>query len=122
MAHSTHPITVLVVEDDHFVRMDAVDIVEEAGFIAVEAANADEALRLMEENPAIRIVFTDIEMPGSIDGIRLAHTVRERWPPVSILIASGHQRPASHELPPKARFFTKPYARAAIKSALKEAA
>lgn len=122
MSHAAAPITVLVVEDDHFVRMDAVDIVEEAGFIALEAENADEALRLMEDNPAIRIIFTDIDMPGSRDGIKLAHAVRDRWPPVTIIIASGHHRPALHEMPARARFFPKPYARAAVKAALLEAA
>jgi DNA-binding NtrC family response regulator len=122
MSDTLPPITVLVVEDDHFVRMDAVDIVEEAGFVAIEAENADEALRLLEENPAVRIVFTDIDMPGSMDGIKLAHAVRDRWPPVTIIIASGHHRPASHEMPAHARFFPKPYARAAIKAALREAA
>jgi CheY-like chemotaxis protein len=79
----TTPIVVLVVEDEPFVRMDAVDIVEEAGFIAAEATNADEAMRILETNPDIRIVFTDIDMPGSMDGIKLAFAVCDRWPPSS---------------------------------------
>ncbi|MGO4677140.1 response regulator [Bosea sp. 2YAB26] len=115
------PITVLVVEDEPFVRMDAVDMVEEAGFIAVEAANADEAIRILETNPDIRIIFTDIGMPGSMDGIKLAFAVRERWPPVVIIIASGHQKPLAADLPARARFFAKPYEHAAIKAALREA-
>jgi CheY-like chemotaxis protein len=119
---STAPVIVLVVEDEPFVRMDAVDIVEEAGFIAVEAANADEAIRILETNPDIRIVFTDIDMPGSMDGIKLAFAIRDRWPPVVIMIASGHQKPLAADLPARARFFAKPYGRAAIKSALLEVA
>jgi len=116
------PITVLVVEDEPFVRMDAVDIVEEAGFIAVEAPNADEAIRILETNPDIRVIFTDIDMPGSMDGLKLAFAVRDRWPPVIIMIASGHQRPGAADLPAHARFFSKPYGRAAIKTALLEVA
>jgi CheY-like chemotaxis protein len=117
---STRPITVLVVEDEPIVRMDAVDIVEEAGLIAVEAANADEAIRILETNPDIRIVFTDIDMPGSMDGIKLAFAVRDRWPPVVIMIASGYRKPLTADLPAHTRFFAKPYRRADIKMALLE--
>ncbi|WP_310154571.1 response regulator [Bosea sp. BE125] len=119
---STSRITVLVVEDEPLVRMDAVDIVEEAGFIAVEAANADEAIHILETNPDIRIVFTDIDMPGSMDGIKLAFAVRDRWPPVIIMIASGHRRPLAAEMPDRVRFFSKPYGHAAIRTALLEVA
>lgn len=118
---STPPITVLVVEDEPLVRMDAVDIVEEAGFVAIEASNADEAIRILETNPDIRIIFTDIDMPGSMDGIKLAFAVRDRWPPVVIMIVSGHHRPLAADMPENARFFSKPYGHAAIRSALIEA-
>lgn len=109
---------VLVVEDDPFVRMDAVDMVEEAGFVAVEASNAAEAIEILEARPDIRVVFTDIDMPGSMDGLALARAVRNRWPPVHIIVASGQVRAASHDLPSQALFFTKPYQRKAIKAAL----
>ena len=102
--------------------MDAVDIVEEAGFEAIEAMDADEALRILAERCDIRIVFTDIDMPCSMDGIQLARLVRERWSSVAIIVASGHHRPGPDDLPPAARFFTTPYARAAIKDALAQAA
>lgn len=109
---------VLVVEDDPFVRMDAVDMVEEEGFLAVEASNAVEAIEILEARPDIRIVFTDIDMPGSMDGLALAWAVRDRWPPIHIIVASGHIRVASYDLPPNALFFAKPYQRGAIKAAL----
>jgi len=100
---------VLVVEDEPLVRMLAVDVVEDAGFEAIEATNADEALDILEKNDHIRILFTDIDMPGSMDGLRLATAVRDRWPPVHIIVASGKQRPAATELPDGGVFFSKPY-------------
>jgi len=102
------PHRVLVVEDEPLVRMLAVDVVEEAGFEAIEASNADEALALLDRMPDIRLLFTDIDMPGSMDGLRLAAAVRDRWPPVHIIVVSGKQRPNSAELP-DVIFFAKPY-------------
>lgn len=88
---------VLVVEHDVFIRLDVIDILEDAGFDVLEAGNADEAIRVLESRSAIDAVLTDIEMPGSMDGIRLAHVVRDRWPPVHLVVASGHDssEPAS---------------------------
>lgn len=114
--------TVLVVEDDPFVRLDAVDMVEELGYAVLEARNADAAILLLESHPEISIVFTDIDMPGSMDGLKLAHAVRNRWPPVRLIIASGILRPASHEIPVGSMFFSKPYGRYAIKAALTNSA
>jgi CheY-like chemotaxis protein len=90
---------VLVVEDEPLLMMSAVDIVENAGFEAVEAGNADEAVRILESRTDIRIVLTDIDMPGSINGLKLAAAVRDRWPPIEIIIVSGHVRPKDDELP-----------------------
>src|SRR4051812_50008510 len=80
---------ILVVEDDALLRLDAVELVKEAGLIAVEAANADEAILILECRADITVIFTDIDMPGSMDGLKLAHAVRHRWPPVKIIIVSG---------------------------------
>jgi two-component system, response regulator PdtaR len=80
---------VLVVEDESLVRMNALAMVEEAGFEAIAASDADEAIRLLESRSDIRAVFTDIQMPGSMDGLRLARVVRDRWPPVALIITSG---------------------------------
>jgi CheY-like chemotaxis protein len=73
---------VLVVEDDFLLRMDAVDIVRNAGFEAVQAANADEAIAIIEADPNIHVVFTDVQMPGTMDGLKLARFIRDRWPPI----------------------------------------
>jgi CheY-like chemotaxis protein len=103
------PIYVLVVEDDFFSRLHAVRLVEDAGYIAVEASNADEAIIILEARKDIRIVFTDIDMPGSMDGLKLAHAIRERWPPIELILTSGHFDIRDDELPERGRFFPKPY-------------
>jgi len=100
---------VLVVEDEPLVRMFAVAFVEDAGFDVLEAADANQAVAILETRTDIRIVFTDIDMPGSIDGMKLARAVRDRWPPIEIIIVSGQRRPVGSELPTRAVFFPKPY-------------
>src|SRR6478735_5113136 len=99
----------LVVEDDPLLRMLAVEVVEEAGFIAIEARDADEAVILLESRTDIALLFTDIDMPGSMDGLKLAHAVRDRWPPIKILVVSGRQRLQSSDLPSNGCFVGKPY-------------
>jgi CheY-like chemotaxis protein len=96
---------VLVVEDEPLLRMAAVDMIEEAGLQAVEARNADDAIQILEGRDDIRIVFTDIDMPGSMDGLKLAAAVRRKWPPISIIVVSGHRKPAMGELPSGSVFF-----------------
>jgi len=98
--------------------MMAADLVEEAGFDAIEAPNAAEAVLILEWRSDIRILFTDIDMPGSMDGIMLAAAVRDRWSPIEIVIVSGHRRPLMSDLPLRSRFFSKPYQPAAIIEAL----
>jgi CheY-like chemotaxis protein len=100
---------VLIVEDEPLVRLCAVETVEGAGFEVIEAVNADEAIRILESRTDIRVVFTDIHMPGSMDGLKLAHAVRNRWPPIKIIVTSGRERIAEGELPAGGRFFAKPY-------------
>lgn len=101
---------VLVVEDEPILRMSAVAIVEDAGFEAIEAGNADEAIQLLESRSDIRLVFTDIDMPpGSMNGLKLAAAVRDRWPPIAIIVVSGHHVPQESEMPKGAVFFAKPY-------------
>jgi DNA-binding NtrC family response regulator len=100
---------VLVVEDEVVLRLMAVAVVERAGFEAIEACNADEAVRILESRNDIRIVFTDIDMPGSMDGMKLAACVRDRWPPVEIIVTSGHIAPEDVTLPERGVFFPKPY-------------
>ncbi len=111
MASSSPPPrpVVLIVEDEPILRMYAVDIIEEAGFDTVEAANADEAITILIARTDIRVVFTDIDMPGSMDGLKLAISIRDRWPPVDIIVTSGQVSPPVHTLPVRGRFFSKPY-------------
>src|ERR1700748_733035 len=99
---------VLVVEDEMMLRMRAVDIVEDAGFIPVEAVNADEASASLESRSDIDLLFTDIQMPGSMDGLKLAHAVHERWPTFKIILVSGQVKPSDAERPAASRFFGKP--------------
>jgi CheY-like chemotaxis protein len=105
---------VLVVEDEPLLRMLAVQVVEEAGFIAIEARDADEAVILLESRTDIALLFTDINMPGSMDGLKLAHAVRGRWPPIKILLVSGKQQLQSSELPSNSCFVGKPYQASAM--------
>jgi len=101
---------VLIVEDDPLLRMLAVEIAHEAGFAALEACDADSAVTLLEARNYIVLLFTDVQMPGSMDGIKLAHAVRDRWPPIKIMVASGRARLELSELPLGSRFLAKPYA------------
>jgi two-component sensor histidine kinase len=98
----------LVVEDEIVLRMRAVDIVEDAGFTAVEAVSADEALAILESRSDISLLFSDIQMPGSMDGLKLAHAVHERWPAIKIILVSGQIKPSDVDTPADSRFFGKP--------------
>ena len=112
---------VLIVEDEALVRMTAVDMIEEAGFEILEAANADEAtILLLEARRDITVLFTDIEMPGSMDGLRLAQAVRGRWPPIKIIATSGRCVVRDGDLPSGGLFLPKPYSSTQISSALRE--
>ena len=106
--HGVVPMVVLVVEDEMLLRMRAVDMVEDAGFTPVEAVDADEAVAILEARSDIALLFTDIQMPGSMDGLKLAHAVRERWPPIKIILVSGQLGPANIAIPADSRFFGKP--------------
>ena len=100
---------VLVVEDEPYLRLDTVDLVEEAGFSTVEAATADEAIKILEHRNDIRVVLTDVGLPGSMDGVKLALAIRDRWPPIDLIITSGQLNPNLDDLPLRSRFFAKPY-------------
>ena len=101
--------TVLVVEDEPLLLMLAVDIVEDAGFEVVTAVNADAAIEILLSRPDIHIVFTDIDMPGSMDGLKLAAAIRDRWPPIEIIVTSGKAVPSKADMPARGHFFSKPY-------------
>jgi two-component system, response regulator PdtaR len=100
---------ILVVEDDELLRLHAADLLEEHGFGVVEAENADAALKLLETRDDVRLLFTDIQMPGSCDGMDLARKVHARWPRILLIITSGQIKPAQAEIPDHGRFVSKPY-------------
>lgn len=104
----TPPAVVLVVEDEMLLRMSAVEMVENAGYSPVEAIDADEAVKILESRTDIALVLTDIQMPGSMDGLRLAHSVRERWPPIKIIVVSGALKLPDIGIPSGSLFFGKP--------------
>ena len=111
---------VLVVEDESLIRMNAMTMVEEAEFEAIAASDADEAIRILESRNDIRAVFTDVHMPGSMDGIRLARVVRNRWPPVALIVTSGQTNVPETDCRPAGGFLAKPYAPVQIETALRQ--
>ena len=110
--------TALIVDDEFLIAMSAADLFQSAGYETIEACSADEAIRQLESNADIVIVFTDIRMPGSMDGLELAHVVHDRWPPVKILVTSGHHTIRPGDLPAGGLFIPKPYTSRAVTDAI----
>jgi DNA-binding NtrC family response regulator len=106
--HSRLPQVVLVVEDEMMLRMKVVDMVEDAGYVPVEAVDADEAMTILQSRSDIALMLTDVQMPGSMNGLQLAYAVHERWPPIKIILASGHLKLSGSDIPLNSRFFGKP--------------
>ena len=102
-----HRIAVLVVEDE--ARMEMVSELEDAGFKVFEAAHADAAIEILIANLNIRVMFTDVDMPGGMDGLKLAAAVRDRWPPIKIIVTSGYQTIDTKRLGVEGQFVKKPY-------------
>ena len=119
LGKSKRPV-VLIVEDEFLLRIDAVDMIAAAGFEVVEAGNADEAIEILEARRDITVVFTDIQMPGSMDGLKLARAVRGRWPPIKIIATSGHADVQEIDLPEGGRFLPKPYSPVQVTGVLRE--
>lgn len=99
----------LVVEDEPLLRMNAIDMIERAGYEVLEASSADDAIGILEERTDVRLVFTDIQIPGSMDGLKLARAVRGRWPPIKIVATSGRVSVSPTDLPDGGKFVPKPY-------------
>lgn len=110
--------TILMVEDEPLQRMGLTQIVEEAGYAAVEAADADQAIAILERRTDIHIVLADIDMPGSMDGLRLAAMVRDRWPPIEIIVTSAGRAPRLDTIPARSVFLPKPLNERRVRSAL----
>ena len=119
MASPARRPVVLIVEDELLLRINAAEMIAEAGFDVVEAGNADHAIAILEARPDIHIVFTDIQMPGSMDGLKLARFVRDRWPPIKIVATSGRVAIQDSDLPEGGVFIGKPYTAAKIASTLR---
>jgi two-component system, response regulator PdtaR len=108
MKKTAHPLA-LVVDDEEILRMFAAGLLEERGFKVIEAENAAAALRMLESHCDVRLLFTDIQMPGRSNGMDLAREVHARWPSVLLVVTSGHVRPLDSEIPDDGRFVGKPY-------------
>lgn len=113
-------ICVRVVEDEALVRIDIADQLSDAGYEVIEAASASEAIEILEKNDTIRLVFTDVDMPGTMDGLALAAAVADRWPPVRIIVTSGHRIVDIIDLPDGSMFFSKPYRAGEIIKSMQE--
>jgi CheY-like chemotaxis protein len=111
---------VLIVEDELLLRMDAADMIAGAGFEVIEAGNADQAIEILEARSDVTVVFTDIQMPGSMDGLKLARAVRGRWPPIKIVATSGRLHVEELDLPEGGRFLPKPYSPVQVTGVLRE--
>ena len=113
-------VVILVVEDEAIIRMEAVQMLEAAGFAVIEAFNAHDAMKLLENRADVRAVFTDINMPGRWDGMQLARMIKDRWPPIHLVVTSGLISPDTNDLPPRGRFIRKPYHPAQVVATLRE--
>jgi two-component system, response regulator PdtaR len=113
-------IAVLVVEDEVLIRMDIADQLSDEGYEVFEAGTADQAITILESEPSIRLLFTDIDMPGSMDGLKLATAVRDRWPPVRIVVTSGHRNVDIADIPDGGVFFSKPYRHSEVCESFRE--
>ena len=108
MGEAAKPV-ILVVEDEALLRLYAADLLEEHGFSVIEAGSADVALQVLETRDDVRLLFTDVQMPGAYDGMDLARQVHQRWPNILLVITSGRKRPTEAEIPDDGRFVPKPY-------------
>ncbi len=110
---------VLIVESEALIRISTRHMIEDAGFVAAEASNADDAIRILQDRADIRAVFTDIRIPGSMDGWKLALAIKGRWPPIHLILASALS-PDLSELPANGLFIQKPYTADQVTAALYE--
>jgi CheY-like chemotaxis protein len=111
--------TVLVVEDEVMLGLLVSESLADEGFEVLTAANADQAIEILESRDDISTIFTDVEMPGSMDGLKLAKAVSDRWPPVNIVITTGKTRPQTDKMPKKSLFVPKPYHTADVVNAIR---
>lgn len=113
--------TILVVEDETLIRMHGADILENAGFEVLEAANADEAVAILHKHGEVRLLFSDVDMPGTMNGLQLATLVHERWPAIRLLLTSGQHHLREEALPDHGKFVPKPWSHEDLISKIKAA-
>lgn len=101
--------TILIAEDEAIIRFELTDFFQDAGYVVFEASDADEAISILERETTVRVVLTDIQLPGSMDGLKLAHYVRDRYPPTVLLVTSGLAQINADALPPNTQFIAKPF-------------
>lgn len=110
---------ILVVEDDFLLSWHISDALKDEGYDVIAVASADEAIKVIETRNDIRTIFTDIDLPGSMDGLKLARAVRDRWPPVHIIVTTGMRAPHRDEMPANSAFIAKPYRSAEVLEAVR---
>lgn len=113
---------ILVVEDDDLVRMNAAEMLEDAGYAVVAARHADEAWFILHERSDIGVVFTDVDMPGSMCGMTLAGRVHDAWPDIRLVVTSGGRRLTDQDIPDHGLFVPKPYSTEQVVEAMHRAA
>ena len=120
MTAKAKPKVALVVDDEVFARLFAAQILLDEGFTVLEAADATEGLDVLDRNDDVSVLFTDISMPGELDGLALVNKVQAEWPGIALLVTSGHVHPGASEIPPGGRFLAKPYTAHALMSVIRE--
>ena len=116
----TNPITVLVVEDEPLIRMELAGELEDRGFAVLEAGSSREAIQRLLHHPEIQILFTEIDMPGDMDGLMLAAAVRDRWPPIKIIVTSSRHFVKVDDIAAEIRFLPKPHRPDVVAAAMRE--
>ena len=111
---------ILIVEDEVLIRQLSVDQLEMAGYDVLEAGSAAEAITILESGADITVLFTDVNMPGDLDGLELARLVHDRWPNIQLLVTSGGGRVAPGDVPDDGRFMPKPYSLNQMKALVDE--
>jgi len=112
-------VTILIVEDEPLLLMDISEELERHGYEVLQAANSDGAIKILEARDDIQTIFTDIDVPGSMDGLKLAAAVRDRWPPINIIITTGMRAPHADDMPARSLFVEKPYRNAQVLEAFR---
>ena len=115
------PILVLVVDDEAVLRFIASDVLEDHGFRVLEAEDAKAALRVLADHPDVKVLFTDVNMPGALDGLDLAREAHVRWPAMKLVVTSGRPKPADRDIPDDGRFVAKPYSPDSLVSEIRKA-